>query len=66
MADLSEKEVEADCPYCGETIGVLVDCSVEEQDYIEDCQVCCRPMRVRVRVGDGEKPELTLSQEDEA
>lgn len=30
------------CPYCGETIEVLIDCSVSEQRYIEDCQVCCR------------------------
>lgn len=25
-----------------------VDPSVREQTYIEDCQVCCRPIRVHV------------------
>ena len=38
------------CPYCGEIITILVDGSVEEQQYIEDCQVCCRPINIRVTV----------------
>lgn len=38
------------CPYCGEEITILVDESVEEQQYIEDCQVCCRPIDIRVIV----------------
>ncbi|WP_372881817.1 CPXCG motif-containing cysteine-rich protein [Psychromonas sp.] len=37
------------CPYCGEIIELLIDCSLAEQDYIEDCQVCCRPISVQVR-----------------
>jgi hypothetical protein len=32
------------CPYCGETIRVLIDSSDIEQQYIEDCQVCCKPI----------------------
>lgn len=36
------------CPYCGEAIDLLVDASVGDQSYIEDCSVCCRPMRVTV------------------
>lgn len=42
MNALIERSVE--CPYCGENIDVLVDQSVPEQTYIEDCQVCCRPI----------------------
>ena len=34
------------CPFCGEAIELLIDCSVEEQRYIEDCEVCCRPIHV--------------------
>jgi len=37
------------CPFCGETISVLVDTSVADQSYIEDCSVCCRPIQFRVR-----------------
>lgn len=32
------------CPYCGEPQIVLIDTSEQEQTYIEDCQVCCRPI----------------------
>ena len=39
------------CPYCGEQISVMVDDSVTEQQYTEDCQVCCRPMLMHVTVG---------------
>ena len=38
------------CPYCGENIDVIVDCSETEQDYIEDCQVCCRPINFYINV----------------
>jgi hypothetical protein len=32
------------CPYCGESIKVLIDQEELGQRYIEDCQVCCRPI----------------------
>tara|TARA_X000001036_G_scaffold368392_1_gene354018 strand:+ start:145 stop:336 length:192 start_codon:yes stop_codon:yes gene_type:complete len=32
------------CPYCGEPIEVLIDTTIEVQEYVEDCQVCCRPI----------------------
>ena len=38
------------CPYCGELQTVLIDTSEEEQTYIEDCQVCCRPIDFIVSV----------------
>lgn len=38
------------CPYCGESIEVLLDASVEYQQYIEDCFVCCRPIEFSVYV----------------
>jgi len=42
-----------DCPYCGEPITMLLDLSENgEQDYIEDCEVCCRPIRVRLEATD--------------
>ncbi|MEM1261239.1 MAG: CPXCG motif-containing cysteine-rich protein [Pseudomonadota bacterium] len=40
------------CPYCGEPVDLTIDTSVDEQCYIEDCYVCCRPTEVIVmRVG---------------
>ncbi len=47
---LSNHEVQ--CPYCGETIPLVIDCSVAEQTYIEDCSVCCRPIEMNVQVDD--------------
>ena len=38
------------CPYCGETITIVVDESVPEQTYIEDCEVCCRPIVMHATV----------------
>ena len=38
------------CPYCGEQITVLIDCSVAEQSYVEDCQVCCQPIVLDVTI----------------
>lgn len=40
------------CPYCGECIELLVDTSVDEQSYIEDCSVCCRPIIVQLYCND--------------
>ena len=41
-------EIMIDCPYCGETINLLVDAEEAENEYIEDCQVCCRPITVAI------------------
>lgn len=38
------------CPYCGENITIIVDESVPEQTYIEDCEVCCRPIVIHTTV----------------
>lgn len=38
------------CPYCGEPQELTVDASAGDQHYIEDCQICCRPMQVHLQV----------------
>ncbi|UCB53922.1 MAG: CPXCG motif-containing cysteine-rich protein [Thiotrichales bacterium] len=38
------------CPYCGENIEIVIDGSVEQQNYVEDCSVCCRPIELTVTV----------------
>ena len=40
------------CPYCGETVTIIVDESVPDQTYIEDCEVCCRPIVMHATVDD--------------
>ncbi len=52
------------CPYCGEAIEVMVDTSIPQQEYIEDCQVCCRPITLRIEVLEG-SIQLQALHEDE-
>jgi transcription elongation factor Elf1 len=34
------------CPHCWQEISMILDLSVAEQSYIEDCEVCCRPVQI--------------------
>lgn len=39
------------CTYCFQQNEVLVDVSGgTKQEYVEDCQVCCRPNRLHITV----------------
>jgi hypothetical protein len=55
-----------DCPYCGEAIEILLDASLASQNYIEDCQVCCRPITLQVDIDDDGTPQVRATGEDEA
>lgn len=37
-------EFTIDCPWCGEQFVSLVDTSLGNQTYVEDCQICCQPI----------------------
>ncbi|MBT8040156.1 MAG: CPXCG motif-containing cysteine-rich protein [Xanthomonadales bacterium] len=43
-----QPETVVQCPYCGEPVTLLLDLSAGDQEYVEDCQVCCQPMLVAV------------------
>lgn len=53
------------CPYCGETIEVLVEATDETYEYIEDCQVCCRPIVFHVEVSISGEQTLTVHSEND-
>ena len=53
------------CPYCGEFFTVLIDCSVADQHYIEDCEVCCKPIEFHAVVTADANLELTVHSENE-
>lgn len=41
------------CPYCGEEVELVIDPGGGAvQQYVEDCEVCCRPMQLTVRWDD--------------
>jgi Cysteine-rich CPXCG len=48
------------CPHCWETITLILDLSVEQQAYIEDCEVCCRPIAIAYATADGQLTELRV------
>ena len=53
------------CPYCGEENEMEIDPSGgSRQSYEEDCQVCCRPWTVKVKVS-GRDASVHLSSQDE-
>ena len=37
------------CPYCWESISMLIDISQYKQAYIEDCEVCCNPIQLNIK-----------------
>lgn len=54
------------CPYCGESIEILIDASAGDQCYIEDCQVCCRPIALSVQVDADGDAQVHAAGENEA
>jgi transcription elongation factor Elf1 len=42
------------CPYCWESITMLLDLTVDDQNYVEDCEVCCNPISLDFRAERGE------------
>lgn len=47
-----EQFVAIRCPYCGERFETRVDVSAGAQEYIEDCEVCCRPISLSTELED--------------
>lgn len=65
MTEVRLAEQDLYCPYCGESIQILVDCSIADQSYVEDCQVCCRPIHFHVMVDPYGLISLEARHEDE-
>ncbi|MYM63422.1 CPXCG motif-containing cysteine-rich protein [Pseudomaricurvus sp. HS19] len=63
MEQIFEKAIS--CPYCGEQISVLIDTQEVGQEYIEDCQVCCRPIVFHLWGNPGENIEVVVQTEDD-
>jgi hypothetical protein len=52
------------CPYCWEPFEIALDLSVESQQQVEDCSVCCRPIVIRYSAADGELVSLDVAAEN--
>ena len=52
------------CPYCWEAIEIALDLTVDSQQQVEDCSVCCRPIVIHYSVADGELETLDVAAEN--
>jgi hypothetical protein len=57
-------EAEVTCPFCGEQFSVVIDCSIDEQVYVEDCFVCCRPIKFQVICENGDLIQIVANRDD--
>ena len=63
--DSNPAAVVVHCPYCGEPFETNADASAGPCRYVEDCQVCCQPIEMELRVdGDGVFEELVARRGD--
>ncbi|MDH5471925.1 MAG: CPXCG motif-containing cysteine-rich protein [Gammaproteobacteria bacterium] len=57
------ESVKIQCPHCWEDIDINVDCSVENQEYTEDCEVCCKPIRLTISCQGNTLPTVDAQRE---
>ena len=50
------------CPYCWENISMLLDTSLPQTSYVEDCEICCRPIQITTAFNTAEL--ISFSAED--
>lgn len=54
------------CPYCGESNALLVDFTTgSHQEFVVDCEVCCAPIVVRVKMRGEEIIAIDVKKENE-
>ena len=54
-----------ECAYCGERIEIVIDCSIDSQEYVEDCQVCCRPLVFTIFIHNEDNIAVSVRFEDD-
>jgi uncharacterized Zn finger protein len=55
--------VDVTCPYCGEPSTIAVGAEEEDEEFVQDCPVCCRPWQVRVKVRRDGSADVSVSAE---
>ncbi len=60
-----QTEAEVTCPYCGETMLITLDPdSGAAQEYVQDCEVCCRPWNVQVAYDEVGAAEVSVEESE--
>jgi Cysteine-rich CPXCG len=52
------------CPYCGEEVEIYLEPDVTGS-FVQDCEVCCNPWRVRV-LGRGDDRLVDIRRDDDS
>jgi hypothetical protein len=52
------------CPYCLEHLGFLVDLTAGSQEYVQDCEVCCQPILLKIKIEDGKISNIDADREN--
>jgi len=55
-----EEEVFFNCPYCFESVSFLLETEYGAQSYIEDCEVCCRPIDMSYQTHEGQVTQVQV------
>ncbi len=54
------------CPYCGRSNGLSIDISAgEDQEFVVDCETCCAPIVITVRLSGDEVIAVEVRRENE-
>ncbi|CAM4153302.1 CPXCG motif-containing cysteine-rich protein [Vibrio neonatus] len=54
------------CPHCGGHVGVTLDTTQGNQDFYEDCPICCHPIHLRMQLNQvRDKIDLDIDSDDE-
>ena len=57
----AETEATVVCPHCNESVEITLDPSGgDQQEYVEDCEICCNPWSVTVHFGADGKAEVEV------
>jgi len=60
-----QTEAEVTCPYCGEVVQITLDPNGgAAQEYVEDCEVCCRPWNLQVNYDEMGAAEVTIEAQE--
>lgn len=60
-----EQDYPFECPYCGEELSARIDASGgRKQDYVQDCEVCCKPIQIHVELKGDEVAEFSAVPEE--
>ncbi|NKF52688.1 CPXCG motif-containing cysteine-rich protein [Shewanella sp. WXL01] len=54
------------CPHCGHHQHINIDTSLGDQEYYDDCRVCCNPIHMRMHIDEAQnRVELFIDSDDE-